>query len=233
MATTKVKLILADDHPAILEGIKYQLAGVPAFDIVGTAHNSTEIMEMLEHVPCDVLVTDYTMPGGEYGDGMMLISFLRRRYPELRIVILTMIENPAIIGAMGKLGVQAVLSKVDGISHLIYAIHAVHSGALYFSPNIVQQNLQEAYHGRAKENGRQQLSSREAEVIRLYVSGLSVNQIAEELKRSKQTISSQKKTAMRKLGIERDADLFRFAYETKMFDVSQKQDTPPLPPIEI
>jgi two-component system, NarL family, captular synthesis response regulator RcsB len=232
MAAKPVKIIIADDHPAVLEGIKYELACTPTFDVVGTARNSTEVMELLDYVLCDVLVTDYMMPGGKYGDGMVFISFLRRRYPELKIVMLTMIDNPALIRAMATLGVQSILNKTDDIKHLTYAIHAVQSGALYFSATNSQQILQ-TYHGRAKKKDGQQLTSREAEVVRLYVSGLSVNQIAKELSRSKQTISSQKNTAMRKLGIESDADLFRFAYDSGMIEAIKMQgDALPPPPIK-
>jgi two-component system capsular synthesis response regulator RcsB len=213
MSTITIKLALADDHPAVLAGIKHELAGVPTIDIVGTARNSTEIIELLRRTPCDILVTDYAMPGGEYGDGMTLLSFLRRHYPALKIIVFTTIDNAAIVSEVSKLGIQAVLNKVGEVAHLIYAINAVYAGASYFSPGAAQQELR-IRHGRATRDRVRQLTLRETEVIRLYLSGLSIKEIAAVLNRAKQTVSAQKKTAMRKLGIERNADLFRFANET-------------------
>ena len=239
MSTMTIKLALADDHPAVLAGIKHELAGIPTIDIVGTARNSTEIIELLDRTPCDILVTDYAMPGGAYGDGMTLLSFLRRHYPALKIIVFTTIDNAAIVSEVSKLGIQAVLNKVSEVAHLVYAIYAVYAGASYFSPCAAQQTLR-IRHGRATTDRVRQLTPRETEVIRLYLSGLSINEIAGVLSRAKQTVSAQKKTAMRKLGIERNADLFRFANETGLIistGPSSPGDTPMLlpapPPNEI
>ncbi|MCI0152150.1 response regulator transcription factor [Paraburkholderia sediminicola] len=208
----KINLVLADDHPALIAGIKYELAGIRTLEVVGTAQNSTEIVELLSRVPCDILITDYAMPRGEYGDGIALLSFLRRRYPDLKIIVFTTIDNPAMVHEMSKLGIKSVLNKVDDVGHLISAIHAVYAGAAYFSPSASAQRAH-AQTGRADTESTRQLTKRETEVVRLYVSGQSIKEIAEQLHRTKQTVSSQKMSAMRKLGIERDADLFRFAYE--------------------
>lgn len=207
----QISLILADDHPALITGVKYELADFHTISIVGTARNSTEIFDLLNQSHCDILVTDYVMPGGNFGDGMTMLSFLRRRYPELKIIVFTTIENRAIVAEMVKVGVRAVLSKVDVIGHLISAIHAVYAGATYFSPRF--RPISAMDHVTQIEPFKR-LTRRETEVVRLYVSGVSINEIAEQFKRSKQTISSQKASAMRKLGIDRDVELFRFAYET-------------------
>ncbi|MGV2864841.1 response regulator [Achromobacter sp. AGC39] len=207
----KISLIIADDHPALITGVKHELAEFHTIAIAGTASNSTEIFELLAKSPCDVLVTDYVMPGGEFGDGMTMLSFLRRRYPDLKIIVFTTIDNRAMVAEMVKIGAHAVLSKVDVIGHLISAIHAVYAGATYFSPKFRSSS---ASVGQAAQTASaQRLTRRETEVVRLYVSGVSINQIASQFNRSKQTISSQKTSAMRKLGIERDVELFRFAYE--------------------
>jgi two-component system capsular synthesis response regulator RcsB len=207
---TRIRLVLADDHPALIAGIKHELSAVPTLDIVGTASNSTQIIEVLDSVQCDILITDYAMPGGEYGDGIMLLSFLRRRYPDLKIIVFTTLGNPGIVRAITKLGIQAVLNKVDDVGHLVTAIYAVRSGAVYRSPGAgsTAAQLSTANAGTAK-----QLTRREVEIVRLYVSGMSINEIADKFSRSKQTISSQKTSAMRKLGIQREAELHRYAYE--------------------
>ncbi|EFF74316.1 response regulator transcription factor [Achromobacter piechaudii] len=206
----KISLIIADDHPALITGVKHELVEFHTISIVGTASNSTEIFELLAKSPCDVLVTDYVMPGGEFGDGLTMLSFLRRRYPDLKIIVFTTIDNRAMVAEMVKVGAHAVLSKVDVIGHLISAIHAVYAGATYFSPKFRSAS---AVGQLAQISPAQKLTRRETEVVRLYVSGVSINEIASQFNRSKQTISSQKTSAMRKLGIERDVELFRCAYE--------------------
>ncbi|WP_310640377.1 response regulator transcription factor [Burkholderia cenocepacia] len=217
--------MLADDHPALLGGIVHEISGVDTLNVVGTAGNSTELVDLLGRTPIDVLVTDYSMPGGEYGDGIQLLSFLRRRFPDLKIIVFTAIANAALAGEMLKLGVRSVLSKVDDVNHLISAIHAVQSGARYVSPS-----LGSASEGNAEQTAPDttELTKKEAEVIRLYVSGMSIDEIAAQLKRTKQTVSAQKKSAMRKFGIERDAQLFLYAYETGL--VMQVQGGSHVPP---
>lgn len=82
----KIKVILADDHPVLIAGILHELSGIHTIDVVGTAFTTTALIDLLARVHCDVLVTDYVMPGGAYGDGMTLLSLLRRHYPQLYLV---------------------------------------------------------------------------------------------------------------------------------------------------
>lgn len=220
----KINIIVADDHPAVIMGVSHELSTIRTLDIVGTARNSTEIIELLSKFSCDILITDYVMPGGSAGDGMAMLSFLQRRYPDLGIIVFTTIDNPAIVTEILKLGVSSVLNKVDDVGHLISAVHAVYAGATYISPHF-KSTAQELSNNASSRSPNSTLTRREAEVIRLYVSGLSVNGIANQLKRTKQTVSSQKSSAMRKLGITRDADLFRFAYETGLAIAGQPTDT--------
>lgn len=215
----KINIIIADDHPAILSGITYELSSIHTLNIVGKAKNSTEIIDILKHVDCDILITDYVMPRGIAGDGMAMLSFLRRHHPNLKIIVYTIIDNPAIVTEILKLGVESVLNKAEDTGHLISAIHAVYAGATYITPHL--KSVSQAVGGRiTSQRINNTLTKREAEVIRLYISGLSVNDIANHLMRTKQTVSSQKKSAMRKLGISRDADLFRFAFETGLTNAS-------------
>ncbi|MBK5344662.1 response regulator transcription factor [Pseudomonas sp. TH49] len=209
----KIDIIIADDHPALITGVAHELSTIRTLNIVGTAKNSTEIIELLLNFSCDILITDYVMPGGTAGDGMAMLSFLRRRYPDIKIIVFTSIDNTAIVTEIIKLGVGSVLNKADDIGHLISAVHAVYAGATYISPQF-RSSSQEVNRSNGSRSANPTLTRRETEVIRLYVSGLSVNDIAKQLKRTKQTVSSQKASAMRKLGLIRDADLFRFAFET-------------------
>jgi two-component system capsular synthesis response regulator RcsB len=214
MSNMKIRLVLADDHPAVLSGINHGLAVLPTLEVVGTAADSGELIKLLDMKACDVVITDYAMPGGEYGDGMALLAYLRRTYPKLKIVVFTTIENPALAQEIAKLGVHAVLSKSHDTSHLISAVHAAYAGATYFRSTSRAREDALPKASLSADTRARTLSPREMEVVRLFVSGMSINEIAERLHRTKQTISAQKTRAMRKLGIDRDADLFRFAYET-------------------
>lgn len=206
----KIRLLLADDHPALLAGLYHELIKLPTLEILGTASDSDALIDLLRNTECDVLITDYIMPSGKYGDGINLLSYIRRMWPPLKIVVFTMLENQALTQELAKLGINGLLSKTEHTNQLISAIHAVYAGSNYF-PTKEQTN------GIVQDIAPQlELTKREKEVIRLYVSGLSINEIASQLNRTKQTISSQKTSAMRKLGISRDADLFRFAFESGM-----------------
>jgi two-component system capsular synthesis response regulator RcsB len=214
-----MRLVIADDHPAVLIGIGHVLESVTSMELVGLVKNSTELIHLLDRQQCDVLVTDYAMPGGEYGDGITLFEFLRRRYPQLKMVVMTMMDNPGVLRTLVNRGLTCILCKSDDSSHLIPAVHAAHSGGQYFSPAIIGyvQSLNMSEHGEVR---KKELTKREFEIVRLYVSGLTVNEIAGRLHRSKQTISSQKTSAMKKLGIVREADLFKYAMETGLLSSS-------------
>lgn len=211
MERYKIRVIIADDHPAIVEGIKNSI-DVSTIELMDTARNSTQIIELLDKGIADVLLTDYAMPGGEFGDGLPLFEFILRRYPEIRIVVMTMMDNPGVLRTLVALGVRCIISKSDDSSHLIPAIHIASSDGQYFSPtiNAIVQSLDKfPVSGQISVS----LSKRESEVIRLYVSGMKINDIATQLHRSKQTVSSQKNSAMRKIGVACDADLFKYALE--------------------
>ena len=137
----KINLIIADDHPVLISGIQHELSSIHTLQVVGTANNSTEIMELLAKEQCDILITDYVMPGGEFGDGMTMLSFLRRRYPSLKIIVFTMIDSQIMLTELIKLGVHSVLNKSEHISHLIFAIHALYAGATYFSPKPIPATI--------------------------------------------------------------------------------------------
>jgi two-component system, NarL family, captular synthesis response regulator RcsB len=202
-----IRVALADDHPVIRLGIEATLDGISTVRRIGSAVDSTELVTLLDSNDCDMLITDYAMPGGQYGDGLELMGFLRERYPELGIIVITSMDKAVLIRSLLACGVDAILSKADDMSHLRSAVQAVHSKRKYYSPRITRliKTLPSTSSSR--------LSPRELEVIKLYVSGATINGIAEKLERSKQTISTQKVSAMRKLGIETDADLFKYAIE--------------------
>ncbi|MEM5330136.1 response regulator transcription factor [Paraburkholderia sp. JHI2823] len=216
-----IRVVVADDHPVILFGAEQALLNFPGIQVVGRARQSTELVKVLQTVPCDVLVTDLAMPGGQYGDGLPLIGYLRRNFPNIPIVVLTMLENAALLKRLGELGVIAVVHKSDDLSHIGLAVQHVSRNLEYMSPQ-VRIALDQF---RANSGGKSEevtLSKRELEVVRLFVSGMTIKEISEKLSRSIKTISTQKNTAMRKLGLDRDPELFQYAQSNGLLNLSSQ-----------
>ncbi|PAJ81923.1 response regulator [Burkholderia ubonensis] len=199
-----VRVIVADDHPVTGHGIAQMLTDMPTIEVVAVVPSAAALIEKLDAVSCDVLVLDYVMPPGEHGDGQTLIGYLRRRYPGLRFVTVTMLNSPAVFRALQTLGVRCICSKSDAMSHIVAAVHAAFTHGRYLSPTIA------ALLDDGDPSGGNPLTQRESEIVRLFREGYKVTEIAEILNRSKKTISAQKLAAMRKLGMKRDADLIRY-----------------------
>jgi two-component system, NarL family, captular synthesis response regulator RcsB len=214
-----VRVVVADDHPVILFGAEHALLKFPGIQVVARARQSTELIKALQTVPCDVLVTDLAMPGGQYGDGLPLIGYLRRNFPDLPIVVLTMLENAALLKRLSELGVPSVVNKADDLSHIGLAVQHVARNLGYMSPS-VRAALATLRMNAGGKSDEVILSRRELEVVRLFVSGLTIKEISEQLNRSIKTISTQKNTAMRKLGLERDSEIFQYAQSNGLLNLS-------------
>lgn len=215
----RIRVIIADDHPVILLGARHALAQFPDIEVVGEARQSTDLVKALANAPCDVLVTDLAMPGGVHGDGLPLIGYVRRRFPALPIVVLTMLENPALIRRLGEMGVTAVVGKSDDLAHIGLAVRYVMNGLSYGGPS-VRDALEALRKGGADEPVDALLSQREIEVVRLFVSGMTMKEIAERLNRSIKTVSTHKIAAQRKLGLQRDSELFQYAQSAGLLNLS-------------
>jgi Response regulator containing a CheY-like receiver domain and an HTH DNA-binding domain len=187
-------VLIADDHPVYLLGLRTLLqARSDRYRIVHEALNADEVMDKLAREPVDIIITDLSMPGVRYPDGLTMIQTLARRYPNSLLVVVTMISNPELLASLRRSGVHAVLSKNTLSTNLLQTLQGTMQGH-------VQPVKPES-----------QLTERETEVLRLLLRGLTVNQISEQLNRTKQTISTQKKSAMRKLGANSDFELFQCA----------------------
>lgn len=209
-STSAIRVILADDHPAMLAGLQALFAGDPRFALTGIARESSALVELLGTTASDVLLCDYSMPGGRYGDGLALLGFLKRRFPKLPIVIISSVASGPILFNLNKYTSASIVSKTDALDHAVSAATKAFSGSRYLSPSIVE--LLTIYGDGNGELGM--LSRREGEVIRLYVQGLSVAQIADVVARSNKTISAQKASAMKKLGVRTEKQLFDYAAES-------------------
>lgn len=205
------KIILADDHPLILAGIRSLITQSHiGCDIVAEAHQVSELLKTLQQHDCDLLITDFSMPGDERCDGLTMIQQLRREYPELPIIVLTQIHNAGILQSLAQSGVRGIILKKAVLNELTDAIRQIKTGRHYIG-NSVNTVLAEA--GLLHQPPAVQLTPRENEVVRLLASGMSVTQVAEYLNRSVKTISTQKKSAMLRLGLQSDSALFHYAKE--------------------
>lgn len=207
------RLLLADDHPVVLIGARAMIESSRVGEVVGEATSSDELMGLLGSVACDVLVTDYSMPGEQYGDGLRMLETVRRRYPKLPIIILTMVDNIGILQSALAIGILGIIDKSSSMSELPTAIRTVQRGQTFISHRWRDQFVLGEKRSRG---GTISLSPRESEVVRLLATGMSVTEISTRLNRAVSTISRQKSDAMRKLGIENEAALFQYAREHGM-----------------
>ncbi|MEG3130418.1 response regulator transcription factor [Pantoea cypripedii] len=190
----KKTVLIADDHPVYLLGLRTLLqTRHDLYQIVHEATSADELMAQLAQQPVDIIITDLSMPGVDSPDGLAMIQALMRRYPQSMVVVITMISNPELLSALRRQGVHAVLSKNSLSTELIKTLR--------------RPRQQQADSTKPEAH----LTQREIEVLRLLLRGLTVNQIGEQLNRTKQTISTQKNSAMRKLGATNDYELFQCA----------------------
>ncbi len=206
----KIKVVLADDHPIVLMGVRDLIERDGCYEVVGQAQTPTELIEQLQRLQPDIVVTDYNMPGDEtYGDGVKLIEYLIRHFAQVKILVLTMLTNNLILSRLYDLGVGGIILKNGDLNEIPLALSALakgdkwHSKAGQGAPSVVERS--DAVQARIAS-----LSVKEFEVLRRFASGMNVRDIAHSLNRSVKTVSSQKVSAMRKLDVENDHALLTF-----------------------
>ncbi|NIE85057.1 response regulator [Burkholderia sp. Cy-647] len=139
-ANTTFNVLIADDHPLVVTGVESALRDLRSLRIVGTAGNSTQIVERLGREACDLLITDFVMPDGRYNDGLTMLTYIRSHFPDLPVIVFTAVDGIALTGELTRLGVKAIVNKADDVGHLISAIYAVHAGSEYLSPSVSRAN---------------------------------------------------------------------------------------------
>jgi two-component system capsular synthesis response regulator RcsB len=211
MSVKPVRVALADDHPLIVVALRDCLRKAPGFEVVCECTNGSQLVQALARNPVDLVVTDFSMGhGGASIDGFNLLKRLSRLYPDARIVVISAQTNPGVVMRSIKLGARAFVSKEDPLDEIVRAcIHVSASDGHYYSPSI-RALLDSASANAACAT---ELTPRELEVVWLYAQGSLLSEIAARLGRSVSTISSQKTTAMQKLGLQTNTDLIRYAYE--------------------
>lgn len=213
----KLRIVVADDHSIVRMGVREVVQGDPRFAIVGMAANSSELVRLYGELAPDIVIADYNMPGDEqYGDGLKLVGYLLRQFPRTRVLIYTMLSNNLIFSSLYDLGVAGVVPKSSDPEEILVALAAIAGGRVYRGPRMQDPNS--VLPGGDDIEGRiASLSSKEYEVLRHFVSGLSVRDIARVLNRSVKTVSAQKIAAMRKLEVDSDQALLTFCIKAELF----------------
>ncbi|MDN8009571.1 response regulator transcription factor [Burkholderia multivorans] len=212
-----VRTVVANDRPLMLAGMEWVAVNSGAIELAALCKSVGELIATLQSVRCEVVLLDYSIRGSGHPEGLALLGYLKRTFPDVAIVTLLRHENPVLAHAILESGASGIVSKLDEVNHIVTALHMGYGGGQYLSPRI-----RAALEFASDENGERiaKLSPREIEIIRLYLSGLSVGEIALQLNKGKQTISAQKTSAMKKLGVKTDVALIECAMNLGLGDLS-------------
>jgi DNA-binding NarL/FixJ family response regulator len=209
--STPIRTIIADDHPLVLLAIENLMSGFPNMEIVGRAVDASQLFEEADRIPCDLVLMDLHMHGAGC-DGLESVRQFKSRHPGVALVVLTMETEAGALQKVIDLGADALISKRDRIDLIHVAVVTALAHESYLGPTI-RELIADATKAQRLDYVRQMLSRRELEVFTQYATGLGVTEIAARLGRSVKTISAQKCSATRKLGLRGDAELFTFAIE--------------------
>lgn len=210
--TARVRVVLADDHALVREGIRHVLDADANIEVVGEAANGADAVALaLEHLP-DVVLLDITMPGE---NGLRAAARLREALPNARILMLSMHDNAEYVREGMRIGTHGYLLKDSAGEELRAAIRAVHAGGTFFSPAVVRRltSTPEVPTLAPVHAQLQLLTPRERDVLQGIADGQTNKAIAAELGISRRTVEAHRESLMRKLEIHSVAGLTRFALE--------------------
>ena len=209
----KLRILLAEDHTILRQGLRALLSADPNFKIVGEAANGREAVRGVEKLGPDLLLMDLSMPRMS---GMDAISEIKKRYPETKIIALTVHKTEEYLLSTLQAGADGYVLKDATHDELVMAIHNVMAGKPYLSPGISEKVIEGYLEG--KEGSRpvlswQKLSQREREVLKLIAEGYKNKEIAEDLCISLKTVEKHRANLMKKLDLHNAAALTVYAVE--------------------
>ena len=210
-----IRILVADDHELIREGVKKVLARENDLKIVAEASNAAEVLEQLSQIHVDVVLLDINMPGRS---GLEVIADIREYHPRVRTLVLSMLPEETIAVRALKLGASGYFSKEGFNEDLLNAIRKVAAGGRYVTPKFADQ-LAESLGPDAHTSLHGGLSEREFEVLCLIARGKKVSEIAGELSLGIPTVSTYRTRILEKMKMKTNADLIRYAIQNKLVDV--------------
>ncbi len=196
-----MRVILADDHRIVREGLRWMLASEEGVDVVGEAESGAELLDLLERVDADVILLDIRMPGMS---GLEALERVRIRAPDARVMILSMYDEPTYVHRAVELGAVGYLRKDVSRAELIRALECVAQGKGYVQAELTGA-LMAQLTGTAGNDGGPSLTPRQQEVLRLLADGLENKQIASRFSISETTVETHIRVVFARLGVQNRA----------------------------
>lgn len=229
-----IRILVADDHAIVREGLKQIIAKQADLSVAGEAANGNDVLRLVREQEWDVLVTDMSMPGR---NGLELIKLVKQERPQLPVLVLSMYDEEQYAVRAIRAGASGYLNKESASEQLVAAIRKIASGGVHASEAVTQalfSTLRGARGaGRANDAQRalhEQLSDRELQVLQLIASGRSITEIATLLALSPKTVSTHKSRLLEKMHLGNQAELIRYAIEHRLVDGAPMLPVPPGPP---
>ena len=209
---TKTKIILADDHVLIRQGLKKLIEENKALEVIGEAGDGLELLDVLDSTAPDLIILDISMPQLR---GIEVINEVKRIYPKVRILMITMHKSEQYFLCAMAAGADGYLLKEDSDNELLSAIDVVMQGEMYISPHLAEEFSDEVIRN-YREKGVfpcETLTNREIEVLKLVAEGLTSKEIAELLSISIRTVEHHRANLLKKLNLKNTADLIKHAIQ--------------------
>ncbi|MCF8179717.1 MAG: response regulator transcription factor [Sulfuritalea sp.] len=202
-----IRVLLADDHAIIRDGLKLMLADTLDLVVVGEAANGTEVLKQVATTDCDLLVLDISMPGK---NGLELIKLISQIKPRLPVLVFSMHQEEQYALRALHAGASGYLTKESDSEILIAAMRKVAAGGVHVSEKVTQLLARERMPNR-DEQPHTRLSDREFQIFEKIVAGIRLTDIAAELNLSIKTVSTHKSRILQKMQMTTDTDLVRYA----------------------
>src|SRR5829696_244481 len=209
-----IRIVVADDHTIVREGLKQLLAAAGDLEVVGEASDGHLVMQRVRELEFDVLLLDMSMPGKS---GIELVKQVRGEKPKLRILVLSMHEEQQYAVRAIRAGAAGYLTKEGASAELVAAIRKVAGGGAYISSAVAEQLALGAMPD-AKGPLHGSLSDREFQVFRMLAEGKSVSDIAARLNLSVKTVSTHKANLMQKMNMRNTGELIRYALNQRLIE---------------
>ena len=207
----KTRIVLADDHPIVLDGLRNLLRAESDFELVGEAANGLAALKVIRDSKPDVAVLDISMPEL---NGIVLSRRLAGELPGLRILVLTLHEDRAYLNQAMEAGVRGYVLKRSAVENLVQAIRAVMTGGIYLDPAIagrVFNDKRASARLSASKGAAPALTDRESDVLKMAALGFTNKEIAARLDVGVKSVETYKARGLEKLGLKTRAELVRYA----------------------
>ena len=209
-----IKVLIADDHPIVRQGLRQILAGTDDMVVAGEAVNGQEALEQVQAGEWDVLVLDITLPDRS---GFDILKEVKRDQPHLPVLVLSIHAEEQFAVRLLKAGASGYLTKENAPDELVKAIRKVMDGGKYISPGLAE-TLAFGLDATSDQPRHETLSDREFQVMQLMASGKTPMEIAEVLSLSAKTVSTYRTRLLEKLNLKTNAELIRYAFEHDLIE---------------